>query len=225
MFCRYIRKTLRITNSIKCCKSTIAWNIPKYPEFNINFLCDPNNERQIQENILRRKGVGNIKLANELKKQIEKIEVDAKENEELQTQFYEELSQIPNQTHPDIVSYGDELKIIKVVNNKKLFTFKCLEFSDIVKRLNMVRTEQLGNVCGNRSYYILGELAELEQALINYFIDELIKSGFEVISVPDILPRDIIERCGMNTRGERNQVIIYYTFYNLYVGSYTYKNI
>ncbi|CAH1971676.1 unnamed protein product [Acanthoscelides obtectus] len=50
-------------------------------------------------------------------------------------------------------------------------------------------------------------MAELEHALVNYFLENLIVNhGFELISVPDILPRDVIERCGMKTRGERNQV-------------------
>ncbi|KAJ8961476.1 hypothetical protein NQ318_014724 [Aromia moschata] len=49
-------------------------------------------------------------------------------------------------------------------------------------------------------------MAELEQALINYCVEKLILNGFQFVSVPDILPRLVIESCGMHTRGDRNQV-------------------
>jgi seryl-tRNA synthetase len=49
-------------------------------------------------------------------------------------------------------------------------------------------------------------LAELEQGLIKFTIDQLEKFGFEMISVPDILYPRVIESCGMAVRGDRNQV-------------------
>ncbi|XP_057669806.1 serine--tRNA ligase, mitochondrial [Diorhabda carinulata] len=199
-------KTINITKNFKLWSSTIPWKIPEYPELNEEYLCNPCNSNAIENNINNRKGVGDIKLLHELKNKLEKINGQSHEYESIRSQYYKELNQIPNDTHPNIYTYGDKPKVIKVVNNKKLFPFKCEEFGEIAKKLNLVRTEQLGNVSGNRSYYILGELAELEQALINYFVENLINSGYELISVPDILPRYIIERCGMNTRGERNQV-------------------
>lgn len=45
-----------------------------------------------------------------------------------------------------------------------------------------------------------------EQALIQYAVSKLLANKFKLITVPDILPARIIESCGMNTHGERNQV-------------------
>lgn len=59
----------------------------------------------------------------------------------------------------------------------------------------------------------MGEMAELEQALVNYFVSKLLRNGFELISVPDILPKDLIESCGMSTSGERDQVYLLYKTY------------
>ncbi|CAB0005730.1 unnamed protein product [Nesidiocoris tenuis] len=50
------------------------------------------------------------------------------------------------------------------------------------------------------------KLADLEAALVNYSVSVLKSKGFQLISVPDILPREIIEDCGMDTRGPRSQV-------------------
>lgn len=48
-----------------------------------------------------------------------------------------------------------------------------------------------------------------EQALVRYSVDKLSASGFELISVPEILPPEVIEGCGMNTSGGRTQVCEY----------------
>lgn len=39
-----------------------------------------------------------------------------------------------------------------------------------------------------------------------YTTTEILKHGFSIVSVPDILPAEVIKSCGMNTDGERNQV-------------------
>lgn len=49
-------------------------------------------------------------------------------------------------------------------------------------------------------------MAELEQALIRYTTDVLLKEGFELISVPDILPAELIEGCGMQVNEKTTQV-------------------
>ncbi|CAG9859473.1 unnamed protein product [Phyllotreta striolata] len=204
MFTRHILSKVQRTNRIpKCNKSTSSW---KFPELNAKLLCDSIDQEKIEENILRRKGVGNIKLVRELTNQLERKQTGTEDFEALRTQLAQELLKIPNRTHPDVFDYGDKPKLVKLVNDKRTFTDTPLEFSQIAKKLKMVRTEHLGNVSGSRSYYILGELAELEQALLDYFVHELIQSGFEFVSVPDILPRTVIERCGMTTKGDRNQV-------------------
>lgn len=185
----------------------LLWNIPKCAELDTDYLCDEKNIEGIAHNIRNRKGVGDIKAVHELKFELDKTPPDEKRYETFRKQLYEELFKIPNKTHPEVSTYGEEPKLVKYVNSKRDIGFTPKEFHEITKRLNLVRTDQLGNVCGNRSYYLLGEMAELEQALVSYFLEKLVQKNFQLVSVPDILPRDIIERCGMNTKGERNQVI------------------
>lgn len=175
--------------------------------YDINYICNQQNIKEISQNILQRKGVGDIQLVHLLKNKLDTIDVNTIEFQETKTKFLEELYKLPNKTHPDVLQYENEPKIVKHVNLKRSFQFEPKEFYEITKRLNLVRTDQLGNVSGNKSYYFLGEMAQLEYALIQYTLDKLIKNGFSLISVPDILPRRIIENCGMNTRGDRTQVI------------------
>lgn len=45
-----------------------------------------------------------------------------------------------------------------------------------------------------------------QNALIRYTVEHLEGHHFQLITVPDLLPATVIEACGMNTTGERNQV-------------------
>lgn len=177
--------------------------------FDLGYLCNPSNLPVILNNINKRKGVGDIVLVQNLKSQLDNCSVKNEDYDNVLSKLIEELRKLPNLTHPDILTYGEEPKSIKTVGSKRDFSFKPLSFDQISKRLKLVRTDQLGNLSGSRSYFLLGEMAELENALINYTLHKLSTCGFKLISVPDLLPRDTIESCGMNTRGIRNQVCIF----------------
>lgn len=175
------------------------------PELDLKYLCDPKNIPEISKNITNRKGIGNIQLVHELRKKLESLNQTDNSYKLLKTQLESELLKIPNRTHPEVSHYGDEPKILKEVGTKPP-DFPYLQFQEITKKLRLVRTDQLGNFSGGKSYYLLGEMAELEHALVRYVTAKLLVNKFELISVPDILPRSVIEGCGMNTRGARTQV-------------------
>lgn len=59
---------------------------------------------------------------------------------------------------------------------------------------------------GHKTYYFTGPLAQLESALVAYTVDRLKATGFEFVSVPDILPEPVIRACGFQTQGIRSQV-------------------
>ena len=124
----------------------------------------------------------------------------------------ERLSCLPNKTHPSVVENVDP-QVIREINQKRDFqAHSPLEFSEITRRLNLVRTDQLGHTCGHKSYYFLGELAELEQALIKYTLNKLLQEKFQLVSVPDILPSQVLESCGMTVNSDRTQVTFYRKF-------------
>lgn len=52
----------------------------------------------------------------------------------------------------------------------------------------------------------MNDLAEMEEALVQYTIDKLEANGFELVSVPELLPPEVIEGCGMKTTGKRHQI-------------------
>lgn len=179
------------------------------PDFDTSYYCDIKNTEEIQHNINIRKRVGDIKKVLELYNIIKTSpEVnDTKIAEELS----KELSSLPNRTHPSVKTNVDP-STKYIINKKKDFSHTPLEFSEITQRLNLIRTEKLGNTCGHKSYYFLGELAELEEALIKYTVTKLLKENFKLVSVPDILPRNVLESCGMAVNGDHTQVRLNFIF-------------
>lgn len=181
-------------------------------EFDTNYYCDINNTKEIQHNISIRKGVGNINKVVELFNLFKATsEVETQNN--IKEKLICEFLSLPNRTHPNIKSCTEPI-VKHLINSKKEFGHKPLEFSEITQKLNLMRTEKLGNTCGHKSYYFLGELAELEEALLKYTVTKLLNENFKLVSVPDILPKNVLESCGMAVGGDRTQVhFIYFLFH------------
>lgn len=155
------------------------------PEYDTDFLCNPKNRDIILNNIKKRKDFGDIDKVLELSSKPEKREL-----------FLRELSKIPNCTHPVVHGY-DKPRILKQCGEKVKFDFEPEEFAELAVNLKAIRTHALGPIAGQRSYMLLGDLAELEEVLIQYTVGKLIKHGFKLVSVPDIIQTKIIERCGL----------------------------
>lgn len=132
------------------------------------------------------------------------------------TDFKKSIPTLVNEskkTHPDIEHIKGDFKVLKSVGKNPVFDFKPLPLNMLKNIRYCLKTDNLTNYCGDRSYYFIGPLAKIEHALVQYTLTKLIKKGFKLISVPDILPDELIKRCGMDTVGERNQV---YTLDNYY---------
>lgn len=178
-------------------------SLPK-PTLNDSYLCNPSNKNEIMQNIMSRKGVGDIERVLQLHKECSSVDSE----ETHKALLLKEMLKIPNQTHPDVIKYGETPHVVRVFGDKMSFTFKPKPFHDIAKSLNILRND-LSNFTGHKSYFFMGQLAELESALVRLFLKKLHQKGFEIISVPDIVPRSAIESCGMETRGMRSQVSFY----------------
>ena len=180
------KKILPIVNSEQC--------IPE-PNLDYDFLYNPANCNQIFNNIKKRKSNGYMN----------KI-VDFPQKDNFKLLPSKELCRIPNLTHPDIFDYGEKPHVVKSCGNPRKFDFLPSKFEELAVKMRLLRMEALGPVSGPKSYIFLGDLAELEQALIYYTIEKLREHGYSLVSVPDVLPTKIIERCGLINDGNRTLV-------------------
>lgn len=127
--------------------------------YDTDYLTNPANIDEIKSNIKNRKGLGNIEEVHNL---INKLNQTNDENtrENLKHQMQLALKSIPNRTHPDVVNYGDKPKVVESIGYKRDIP-QLRDFEDITKKLNVFRTQELGNLTGSKSYYLLKELAEM----------------------------------------------------------------
>ena len=54
--------------------------------------------------------------------------------------------------------------------------------------------------------YLKHELAELEAALVRFALSRLVRAGFRLVSVPDLLNSSVLESCGVPVHGDRTMV-------------------
>ena len=127
--------------------------------------------------------------------EMKELSNQVKENDakigELESKQKDLLYAIPNLPDDDLVAGGKE-------NNQVVFTFKEQpQFSFPIKNhvelcedLGLIDYERGAKLAGNGSWVYRGWGARLEWALLNYFIDEHIKDGYEFILPPHMLGYD-----------------------------------
>lgn len=188
------------------------------PDIDVNYYCNAKNASEINNNIKIRKGVGDVNRVLNMYSILKTTPVTDDTHQAVRDNLYKELSFLPNKTHPCVVENIDP-QVVQEINEKRDFKeYIPLEFIDITRRLNLLRTDKLGHTCGHKSYYFLEELAELEEALIKYTVSNLIEKKFQLVSVPDILPSRVLESCGMSINKDRTQVncLLFYFFLYTY---------
>lgn len=99
--------------------------------------------------------------------------------------FLESLPNIPDDDVPEGDKENNE--IVRTWGTKPDFTFNPQNHIDLVKSLGLVDYERGAKLAGSGFWLYRGEGARLEWALLNYFIEENVKNGYEFILPPHIL--------------------------------------
>ncbi|MBZ9622644.1 serine--tRNA ligase [Clostridium sp. FP2] len=104
------------------------------------------------------------------------------------------LEALPNLPDNDVVAGGKENnKVIREWGKKPDFKFIPRDHVELVTMHNLIDYERGVKLAGNGFWIYKGDGAMLEWALLNYFIEEHIKDGYEFILPPHILSY----RCGL----------------------------
>lgn len=179
------------------------------PDFQGKYLRQ-NTGKDLAQHLKSRKSSASLPAIQDLLSRIAQPNQTKPELHALQSQLTAELAKLPNDTHPAVLDLDEIPRVVAEHGHKYLEGSdgrpKPRQFAELCKHLNVLRTEHLGNFNGAKSYYLINELADLEEALIRFTVKHLKRHGFQLVSVPDILPAEVIQGCGMQTTGERNQV-------------------
>ena len=127
-------------------------------------------------------------LIQELKAKSEEVkEVDSK-LKEVEAELKAKLEVLPNIPDDDVVAGEKESNVvIKMVGKKPTFDFPIKDHVELGKSLNMFDFETASKISGNNFSMYRAKGAQLEWALINFFISEHLKSGYEMIIPPNLV--------------------------------------
>ena len=92
---------------------------------------------------------------------------------ELDSQVTALLMTLPNKTH-DSVPIGqseNDNKIVKTIGEPTKFSFKAKEHWEIGEKLGIIDFERASKVTGTRFSFLKGKVAQLERALVQFFLD------------------------------------------------------
>lgn len=162
---------------------------------NVDELRHRRNEVSMRINELKKQGKDVSELIAEAKtlpKQIKELE---DKMDVLDSEIKNLLRKIPNIMHP-AVPYGESDKdnvVIKEWGTKRKFNFPVKNHVEILEKWGLADFDASARVSGRGFYFLKGDLAKLNQALIAYARDFMESKGYLYIEPPLMIERRVIE--------------------------------
>ena len=162
-------------------------------QFEIEQLKAQRNKVSSQIPALKKQGLPVEDIFAEMRALGDKIaEGDAKINE-LSQEIFDFIAVIPNLPDDDLLEGEKENNTVeKVYGTKPEFDFKIQNHVDLCTSLNLIDYERGVKLSGNGFWAYRGDGARLEWALLNFFISEHLKDGYEFI----LPPHQLSYNCG-----------------------------
>lgn len=110
------------------------------------------------------------------------------------------LKSVPNIIFED-VPLGDEECSVEVKKwGDHRDHAKAVDHLDFATDRDWVDFERGAKVAGAKFYYLKGNLALLENALLQFGLSKVLEHGFTFMTVPDLVSSKVLEGCGFNPR-------------------------
>ena len=148
---------------------------------------------------------GLIQRGRELRDQQEAAQ---KEHDALDKQLSELQGAIPNLTHPDVPSGGEddarELSFGKTP--KPEFDFIPLDHLQLGEKHDLFDFEGGARVAGAGFYFLRNAAVRLDLALQQFAVSFLTEKGFTPVATPDLALTSVLQGIGFNPRGPETQI-------------------
>ena len=137
---------------------------------------------------LKKEGADVSAVMAQMKESGEKVKSLDEELRQVEAKIEEFVAALPNLPADDVVAGGKENnQVVKVFGEKPVFNFEAKKHVDLCTSLGLIDYERGVKLAGN-GYWLYTDLgAQLEWALLNYFITTHIKDGYTFMLPPHIL--------------------------------------
>ncbi len=137
---------------------------------------------------MKKAGEDTTALMAEMKELSETIKEDGAKLAELEDKQKDLMFSIPNLPDEDLLAGGKENNAaVHYFKEQPVFDFEPKNHVDLCESLGLIDYERGAKLGGNGSWIYRGMGARMEWALLNFFIDEHIKDGYEMILPPHML--------------------------------------
>ena len=136
--------------------------------------------------------------AAKVKEEVAKIakmlpELEAQEAE-LQAKIKKDMMTIPNIIDPSVPIGKDDSENVEVKRylEPRVPDFEIPYHTEIMERVNGIDLDSARRVAGNGFYYLMGNIARLESAVLAYARDFMINKGFTYVIPPFMIRSDVV---------------------------------
>ena len=173
----------------------LEWDAKKRALLTENENCKAESNKKSKEiPMLKKQGKDASGLLEELKVLKDKIADMDKEQTELEEKIRKFVLALPNLPAEDVVAGGKENnQVVKTFGTKPVFDYEPKNHVDLCTSLGLIDYERGVKMGGNGFWLYTGKGAQLEWALLNYFITEHIKDGYTFMLPPHMLTYE----CGL----------------------------
>ena len=158
------------------------------------------NRKKISKEIGKLMGQGKKEEAEEIKQQIAEIahELTALEEKEikLRESVTEKMMQIPNIIDDSVPIGKDDSENVELekFGEPVVPDFEIPYHTEIMERLSGIDLDAARRVAGNGFYYLMGDIARLHSAILNYARDFMIdKKGFTYVIPPYMIRSSVVD--------------------------------
>ena len=156
------------------------------------------NRNSVSKKIGALMGQGKKEEAQKLKEQVTKDADRLNELQEKETKLQEEVRKrmlvIPNIIDPSVPIGKDDSENVEVerFGEPKVPDFEIPYHTDIMEKLNGIDLDSARKVAGNGFYYLMGDIARLQSAILSYARDFMINKGFTYCIPPFMICSNVV---------------------------------
>lgn len=164
----------------------LAWDADKRTRISeVEALKAKRNKVSAEIPKLKKEGKPVDEIFAQMRELGDKIAEDDKSVAELSDKIFDFLSALPNIPDDDLVAGEKEANVVeKVIGKLPQFDFTPKNHVDLCVSLGLIDYDRGVKMSGNGFWIYRGVGAQLEWALLNFFISEHIKDGYEFILPP-----------------------------------------
>lgn len=132
------------------------------------------------------------KDVSEIFKKVKQLSTDNKNDvlklEKIEKEILDFLVVLPNLPDEDLLPGGKENnKVVHTYGKKPVFAFKAKDHVELCESLGLVDYQRAAKISGSGTWIYTNLGARLEWAILNFFISEHLKDGYEFVIPPHIL--------------------------------------